>query len=347
MRILLILCLLYYIALGEEEVEVDDHKHHGPRERNIVVRVGRRDVFIEAKFKNTTYEDEYQFEARTGDSLISFHFEYELKVRVNRKVNKTKMDLDFVAERVLEYDVADSDFFAGSNEIVSSYPEWKRRPTPPKWGPWQDNSYSVNGTKVYKFSASTGIFTIRFQLSAQPVKGRGGLQVDPNSIKIDFEVDNYPYIGDPNATRLALDTTIRSKVISKMSGRRAIVDRSLKFLDSPESPLGSFTWNGTAAVGDTAIDVAAWTPEQGKQREFDVFFSFMTPSNKMHPASIIWDPTIGLDYDDESGDEFCMGSVCGAGAITVVVSVIVVVLGAMVGATVLIFKRRAGYEAVE
>lgn len=59
-----------------------------------------------------------------------------------------------------------------------------------------------------------------------------GLSIDPNSVKIDFEIHNFPYAVE-NATRLAFVTKVKSKTESKYRGSRSIKNYKIIFNDDP------------------------------------------------------------------------------------------------------------------
>lgn len=73
--------------------------------------------------------------------------------------------------------------------------------------------------------------TIRVRMAVAPLTV-SGLVVDPNSVKIDFEITNYPY--DPShvgPTRLAFVTKVKSKTESKERGEKAVKDHRIIFND--------------------------------------------------------------------------------------------------------------------
>lgn len=102
--------------------------------------------------------------------------------------------------------------------------------------------------------------------------------------------------------------------------------------------------NNTEA-GDSSIEVAAYSPERQRGKEFDIFFTFLTSESFLHPDSLIWDPTVGLDYDEEN--TFCMGDLCGAAAIGLVAGLLAgVVLVAVVTLIVYSYRKRANYQSL-
>lgn len=116
-------------------------------------------------------------------------------------------------------------------------------------------------------------------------------------------------------------------------------------------PLGVFSWVPTAlaksskaAEAGSDIEVYAHVPQSGDDKDFPIYYTFMTADSLLHPGSIYWDPKLGLDYNDESG-AFCIGSICGGAAIGVVVGLVALVVIGVLG-TVLALSRRKGYQRV-
>jgi len=210
-----------------------------------------------------------------------------------------------------------------------------------QWGFWRNESVVVDDTLVYIFSVTSqdGIFTLRTHVA--PVEltvGQGMLS--PNSIKVDIEVHEFPFVG--NDTRLALQTLLTSQTQSQNNGQNAIDNNNL-FLSNmePNMPLGSFSWVPIANGNDSSvIKVVATTAQRAYGNQFDLFFSFLTDAENIH-SDIVWDPTIGLAYTGTaptSPAEFCF-IMCGTMGIVFIVIIAVVVI-AIFGAVVLCLVGR-------
>lgn len=57
----------------------------------------------------------------------------------------------------------------------------------------------------------------------------GGARFDPNSIKMDFKINNFPY--SRNNTRLAMETHINSQTESIEGGQNSIQQRNVVFIN--------------------------------------------------------------------------------------------------------------------
>jgi len=310
---------------------------HSPKQRTLKVKVDHDKLSIEAKYKNDTYEDEFQVEADlgTGKELVDFKFDYE---KVNLK-NTTDLELDFEIHGIVEFIVTDDQpIFTNESEVVYTWPGDDKI----KWTDWNDNSGVQDGVYIYNYSATAGPLLIRVLLAATNATV-GGLAIDPNSVKIDVEVRNFPY-SRPNKTRLALVTEVKSKTTSSVPGSKAIKDNKLIFSDQPDLPLGTFSWYDKVQADGSDIDIVAWTSTTGKHKTFDIYFTYLTDVD-VRPDSLLWDPRVGLDYQEVYNPPFCLGTLCGGGAI----ALICVILGGVVIAAVLTlthyaYKKRASYE---
>jgi hypothetical protein len=287
---------------------------HRPTKRTFDINVDKNNLRIRAKFQNGTEEDEFAMNCGLGngpDHLVNFHLTYSTKVAGN----KTGIDLAFTVIKVLEFFSSDNQtVYQGDERVIfSSWPADKEKF---KWNQWADDSGVVNGVNNYKYTVDNGIFTMSVQMASSDLTLKNGLAIDPNSIKIDIGLTNYPYGANPPfPTRLALQSQIMSKTTSKHEGSRALVDHKLSFDSSPDMPLGAVSWIPSANIVDpiTEFPVVAWSPETQKGNKFDVYFTFVTPASNLHPVSIYWDPTVGLDYGSDQPSEFCLGgSICGA-----------------------------------
>lgn len=206
------------------------------------------------------------------------------------------------------------------------------------------------------------IFTIGIHF-AHEVATVGTLALDPNSIKIDFAVNNYTYASTPDKpSRLAIKSNLWSQTKLHNKGKKTVNSHKFQFGDDigtplsrqllltlPDLPLGVFSWVPSALIrtadaGPIEIDVKTYIPtneNNHRGKDYTVYFSFLTPDTTLHPANILWDPRIGLDYEIPS--DFCIGGVCDGPAIGIILASVAFVGLFIIGA-VCIFQRRTGKE---
>jgi hypothetical protein len=301
---------------------------------------------VDAIYKNGTYEDKFALDLHLDDStesLADFHLQYG----TNNNGNRTRLDLHFIFNRIIEFEsYPHSQVYSGNaTSIVST---WPIKGEKEKWGDWIDGSGPVNGIETYKYTISRGIFTIGIKMAVEDVIDEN-MKISPNSVKIDVEVHDFPY-STKVPTRLAISSTVRSKTTSKVSGEHAIINHQLIFDNDPDMPLGSYSWIPTAQYIDTGaakdIPMTAWTSETQRGNNYDIFYTFVTLDDNMHPDSLIWDPTLGLDYSGED-PAFCIGSLCQGAAYGVLGGVAAVVVLIIVSIVVVVVRRkRSGYIAI-
>jgi hypothetical protein len=296
-------------------------------------------------YKNQTYEDNFALGVHldNGAGLADFHLQYG----TNNNGNKTRLDVRFMFNNIIEFDSdAKTPIYQGNTTSIVQ--TWPAKGGNPKWGDWIDGSGIVDGIQTYKYTINRGIFTFGIQMATEDVVVRG-LPVSPNHVKIDVEVHDFPY-SKPN-TRVALDTSLRSQTVSKVTGSGALVDHKIIFDNDPDQPLGSFSWNPQAQYVDNGdvidIEMGGWTPDTQRGNNYDIFYTFQTPDATMQPDTLLWDPTLGLDYNDESNG-FCVGDICGGGAYGIVGGAAAAGVLLLLGIAIYVVKnsKRAEYESV-
>lgn len=207
--------------------------------------------------------------------------------------------------------------------------------------------------------AYSSVLTIRVRMASSPIVD-SGLKIDPNSVKIDFEIHDYPYANQTDSTRLALTTVVKSKTKAKFQGQRILLERQLVFNNDPSTffirshgswyfpgfPVGVFSWAPTAQMSHFSnVEVAARCPYSETGTEFAVYYTLVTPEHNLHPSSLIWDPTVGLKY--EQGEPFCLKDLCGAPAVGLIAGLLGGIVLVAIGTLLLYsYKKRAHYQSL-
>jgi len=318
-----------------------------PAKRTFTINPSHDGLRVQAVYKNQTYEDKFTLNVHLDNgakNLADFHLQYG----TNNNGNRTNLDIHFMFNSILEFesDPTNQMYQGNQTSVVQTWPD---KGDKSKWGEWTDGSGIVDGVQTYKYTISRGIFTFGVQMASEDVVVHD-LPINPNHVKIDVDIHSFPY--SKKNTRVALDTTLRSKTTSKISGSKALVDHKLIFDNDPDEPSGSFSWNAEAQYeainGDVKdIQMGGWTPETQKGNNYEIYYTFLTPGDDMQPAILIWDPTLGLDYDDESSG-LCVGDICGGGAYGIIAGAAVFGVLVISGIALFIVKRnkRIGYESV-
>lgn len=310
-----------------------------PRHRDISVNVVKQRLQFRASYQDRHYHDSFTFNmnlARARDQILRGYFEY---VTQGRTTNQTQLQFDFTVQRLLEINTTREEYYKGDESSIVSY--WPKVSSGIDFANWKDESLLINGTRVYRYSATTtdGTFTIRVSISNR-VERVIGVPIGPNDVKMDFLVNRFPYLN--RTTRVALETHIKSKTKSMSSPSSSILSNSVVFTGRSGFPFGLFSWADKANTTTEQVDVMAWSPQTIIEDHYDIFFTFMTTVPQ--PTFLIWDPRIGLDYI--KGEEFCIGRVCGVGAYFVIVAIIVAALLLVTLVAIAISRRRSGYDSL-
>jgi len=310
-----------------------------PHHRDIIVSVNKQQLQFQANYRDPSYQDSFQFKmdlARMDEQVLRGYFQYQ-----SLAPNQTQLQFDFAVKSLLEINTTTTEYFRGDNSTLLS--RWPKGLTGVEFSNWIDESILINGTKVYRYAATTndGHFTIRVSISDVPVH-LPVVHVGPNDVKIDFVVNKFPYT--LNTSRIAMQTHINSLTQSMNTPSQAILTNNLIFSGHPGFPFGSFSWENKANATTEDVSIIAWSPQTRVDKHFDLFFTFLTSKKVPQPAILTWDPRIGLDY--RKGEGFCIGRVCGIGAYFVIIGIIIAAL-LLVGLIVMgIVSRRRGYESI-
>eukprot|EP01126_Amoeba_proteus_P058985 TRINITY_DN7674_c0_g2_i20.p1 TRINITY_DN7674_c0_g2~~TRINITY_DN7674_c0_g2_i20.p1 ORF type:complete len:318 (-),score=64.12 TRINITY_DN7674_c0_g2_i20:177-1130(-) len=142
------------------------------------------------------------------------------------------------------------------------------------------------------------IFVVRVTIAPKAVEINGGLVIDPNHVKLDFEFHEYPF--RRHNTRLVLWARITSQIQIQDNQNNVNDDGGgFVFGNSSVLPFGTFTWVPTANVSGSDIPIVAWTKDKqyDQDNRHDIYFTFLTPEDNLHPPWITWDPKVGLGWN--------------------------------------------------
>jgi hypothetical protein len=141
-----------------------------------------------------------------------------------------------------------------------------------------------------------------------------------------------------------MHTKITSNSQSDNSGQNAADTNGLTFGTAAGLPFGVFSWDPQVNTTGGVVPVVAWSPNDAQGTYFDIFFSFSTGKANLQPKDLVWDPRVGLDY---SSPVFCLGSLCGASAVIVVILIVLVSVIGILLAVVLYNRKRTTYQVIQ
>jgi len=316
---------------------------------------------VAASYQNQTFSDEYQLQIvllQNQQALLSCVFGYQAQ----NGENSTQIQFSTTVDRIVEFyshgDIPKHPtkddtklIYNGSNTVYSSYPSEGSM----QWNFWVNESAVVDDVPVQIYSATTndGVFKVRVHITPRTVESRSGV-LNPNDVKMDFEIHDYPFVEDKSRLALEIEVQIQSQNSWQANLEK---DGILIGEQSKWSPFGSYSWNKTAVATETdGVEtlIPVIPADEPDNQGIDLYFTFLTPKGEEH-GDIVWDPRLGLSYVDPTPSPspspqphtphpFCF-IVCGPAAIVLVVLVILA-SSALIAATYVYVRnrRKRAYE---
>eukprot|EP01012_Entosiphon_sulcatum_P052291 TRINITY_DN7185_c0_g1_i1.p1 TRINITY_DN7185_c0_g1~~TRINITY_DN7185_c0_g1_i1.p1 ORF type:complete len:477 (-),score=65.99 TRINITY_DN7185_c0_g1_i1:213-1613(-) len=274
------------------EAEEKDVLNRQVSQRQLNVKADKDTVEIEGKVVTGSVRDTVKFALNSEDFGFRLLFEY-------KTTDQTQALLRVVVDilELIEYlPTATAHYLPdGNNSVVRRWAIQKSDFAPIA------SSSTPNGVKQFTASAGNGRLVIRGSISEQDA-ALGEVKIDPNSMKIDIEVHNWQYSPVHNDSRLALRVAVRSVHAESVDKHTSsLYQRQICFRVPENSPGGRFRWaDQVNLTGSVSAPVKASLQQREATSQFrsnfDVYYSFLTPTNNMQAADIVWDPQMGLDY---------------------------------------------------
>jgi len=232
--------------------------------------------------------------------------------------------------KVFEYDETDGvpGFDPATENITSSYSLFLRRFTQMNYNKYTDSDGAVIHsvcTDLNPIDQSTPFPDVTFCAHAAEKEGTANrTHINPNSLKWSISISNYPY--QSASGRLGLKVSFDSRnIVKDLSATDASDenDESQAALDMSSDDDNSHRFRGIAAwvttvdvtgtgcaatstvVRSVVLDQQISTDDENPPTDPDIdatikirvsYFSF--PTNCVQPASIVWDPELGVSTDD-------------------------------------------------
>ncbi len=277
----------------------DDEAMH--EEREVKVSKSGQEVEIESELKNGTNKDKVELQIKAHEDV-----EVKLKYKTESSTAEYKVEFRVEFREIIEYldnDTTGSGYQPGVDTIVSRY----------RIGDHLGNDINytiqtINNAQVHIFEITTtdGVFTVTFKLPEAVLNVSKGVVLTPNALKIDVEINNFPYQGSD--TSLSLLTKVKTKTKYEMKDHTEHEDLGISAneselaLPAPDnSTAGFFSWAETASADGQTISVVNTRPlpdtgddgdedhEAGEESRV-IYFSFIA----VQPKNIYWDPKVGV-----------------------------------------------------
>jgi hypothetical protein len=268
---------------------------------------------------------------------------YIFFVDLMQQNNDTKSTFNASLLELIEYVTPNNTAYQGNQQILQHWPPDGEFVT---WDVWTDNKPVA---PVHSFSANSTApdgkaLTVSLAWADKDVT-YNNMKLGPNHFNLNIDI-SFHFMAINNS-KLALHYKIASSgSLVHSTVTSAISSRMLTL--GTVAPFETFSWTGETGISKTTTatnaTVGAYTPTTSVNSTYDLYFSFLTPSALMYPTLFNWSsPQIGLEYSTP----FCMGSLCGGGAIAVLVVIIFVGLALLGILLLFIIRRRSGYEPIQ
>jgi hypothetical protein len=257
--------------------------------------------------KGSAIDDAFSMTMQARSGSAKAEFEYYSKANDRQ----TSLDFSFTITKLVEYIETPGSPMYDPKKVPKAQrvKVWR----PHGWAPF---TYEVvKDVHHVEVSTMDGVLKLKAHFTTTP-RVYKGLQLDPNSVKMDVEVHDFPY--SRNDTRLCLVAEIQSLSTQRV---RSTSFNGMDFENSG-APFGKFQWVPEAKSGsDTKINVALKVSEGGrvsKEGKYhgEFYYSMITNAKELHPVDMIWDPVLGLDYSKRPPKTW--GHYCVTGALAVV-----------------------------
>ncbi len=277
----------------------DDEARH--EEREVKVSKSGREVEIESELKNGTNKDKVELKIKADEDI-------EVRLKYKSKSDSTEYKVEFRVEfrEIIEYSengTADSGYQPDSDTLVTRY-----RLQDHLGNDINYTTQTINGALVHVFEVITtdGVFKVIFKLPEAVLNVSSGVVLTPSALKIDVEINNFPYQG--NDTSLALLTKVKTKTKYELKDHTEHEDLGFSQneteveLPAPDnSTSGFFSWAETAIADGQTISVVNTQPLPDSNDDGDndheegetsrrIYFSFIA----VQPSHIYWDPKVGV-----------------------------------------------------
>ncbi|MFN4133173.1 MAG: hypothetical protein ACK4GQ_02250 [Candidatus Hadarchaeales archaeon] len=293
---------------------VETGVEEGPEKekRTVEVRESENEVEIEVRnpYEERESEDEerHTIRMKTDDGL-KFKLEYEdLRTTAENAEREVELEFEVKFEEIVEFVDNDGDGLYDKGEEVYTY-DLENTP----FSLIQSTTENVAGTIVHKIVAQTAdnVFKVTVYVSGTPIIVSGE-NVMPNEVKIDIEINSFPYTH--GNSKLALKTELDSEfeVEEEKHDIEGKDEEEVKVTSGNYS--GFFSWKDTALVDGVSKPVLSTNiSEDNEEGDRDLYLIYE------RGTSIVHDPKIG---------------VLGAVGLAQVMSWLTVLLGAILAAAI-------------
>jgi len=247
-------------------------------ERTCSYKESTKEVTIDCESKEEKMKDNFKTGMKCEDAHATFSVEYKFANKTDTTKTKAAVKYDFRILELIEFTPTDITKGYQGEAAVSTYPSGG------KWN-WESIAYdSADG--VYNFQATDGVVTLIGHYASKATNE----VFDPNHVKFDVQVDNFPYASTGTALSISGRLQTDSKLKTKVDGEPTmVVDLEDEAVEGYFSVVESAKVNGA----DTKI---VWSNKAGEESNAKTKNVFFTPETTDKIDTLAWDPEIGANY---------------------------------------------------
>ncbi len=272
----------------EDDDDVDDD-YEDENGREVKVEFSDSEIQIESELKNGATKDQFQIKIEAGDDL-GIKLEYESETVTDGSEVELEIEFKVVFKALIEFVDVDADgiFNESIDEEIQDYRLDDFSPI--EYLP----EVQADGSTLHylRISTTDGVFTAHVFIASEFMALETTI-LTPTEVKIDIEIQNFPYMDD--SSQLALYTKIESEY---ELDEEELTENEENGFATDESGLESdmngfmagFSWAEQAEVDGTIKNVAVSPVEVDEESPDDekIYINYPRGTNIYH------DPKIGV-----------------------------------------------------
>ncbi len=273
------------VADDDDDDDVPDDFEEENR-RSVSFNIESDRIEFESILKQTDgTQDEIDFRVELSDD-IKIQISYESEVGHG----ESELDFELYIDRIFEYvDDGDGLFYEDNDTIIQEYQ------LEDFTYPQHTELVNVVGSKIHYVNTTTGdgVFTLHLYISEEFEKIAQST-ISPTQLKIDFEIDNFPYL--QSDTMLSLRVEMESEEDEYQhdeeteNEEEGYDDDEDSYTLSTNNFTGFFSWKEYAIIDGIQenVSVSTITEIDGEELEQYLYFTYSNGTNIYH------DPSLGI-----------------------------------------------------
>eukprot|EP00294_Goniomonas_avonlea_P013734 CAMPEP_0114545568 /NCGR_PEP_ID=MMETSP0114-20121206/3474_1 /TAXON_ID=31324 /ORGANISM="Goniomonas sp, Strain m" /LENGTH=348 /DNA_ID=CAMNT_0001730013 /DNA_START=26 /DNA_END=1072 /DNA_ORIENTATION=+ len=270
----------------------------GPQSRKPSIKVNNNQLMITSVSQTDTFKDKLSFTIKTngGNTAAGNNGLLDVRFGYYAKSDDAKEGFSYGVRVFSIIEFLESGATAGYQPAEDTLVQ-RWRPT--SWGNFVTSTRWAGELQIDEFTATAdNIFLVRGEVVGVPIAANGTRPgLNPNSVKFDFEVNNFPYKN--TSSSLALETVIVSKTKVAQGPASKV---SAITVTGEGDVVGEFTWVDHVEIsgGRNASVIASQIAKDGDDTDGQMFKTYFAFNTTAHPSAILWDPSVGAAYSSDT-----------------------------------------------